>query len=178
MRVEVVPYNEEWKKWYLELKNRIWPLISNIATDIVHVGSTSIEGMSAKPIIDIDIVVENFNDLELFKEKLRELGYYHVGNRGIKDREMFNIKREPPYPHNLYLVKRDSPAFRNHIMLKKHIEENPESFKKYNELKIKLANSASSVDEYTRSKTLLILEFLKEEGVSQSEIEQIKGENL
>jgi len=76
------------------------------------------------------------------------------------------------------LVKRDSSAFRNHIMLKKHIEENPESFKKYNELKIKLANSASSGDEYTRSKTLLILEFLKAEGLSQSEIEQIKGENL
>lgn len=178
MNIEVVPYNEEWKKWYLELKNQIWPLISDIATDIVHVGSTSIEGMSAKPIIDMDIVVENFDDLELFKEKLRELGYYHVGNLGIKDREMFKTKREPLYPHNLYLVLRDSSAFRNHILLKKHIEENPESFKKYNELKIKLANSASSIDEYTRSKTFLILEFLKAEGVSQSEIEKIKDENL
>ena len=166
------------EKWYLELKNQIWPLISDIATDIVHVGSTSIEGMSAKPIIDMDIIVENFDDFELFKEKLRELGYYHVGNLGIKDREMFKKDREPLYPHNLYLVLRDSSAFRNHILLKKHIEENAESFKKYNELKIKLANSASSIDEYTRSKTLLILEFLKAEGVSLSEIEQIKGENL
>ena len=178
MKVEVVPYDEEWKKWYIKLKTQIWPLISDIASDIVHVGSTSIEGMSAKPIIDIDIVVENFDELELFKEKLRELGYYHIGNLGIKDREAFKTEREPLHPHNLYLVLRDSTAFRNHILLKKHIEENPESFKKYNKLKIKLANSASSIDEYTKSKTLLILEFLKVEGVSQSEIEQIKGENL
>jgi GrpB-like predicted nucleotidyltransferase (UPF0157 family) len=178
MKTEVAPYNKEWKKWYLELKTQIWPVISDIASDIIHVGSTSIEGMSAKPIIDIDIVVENFDELELFKEKLREIGYHHIGNLGIKDREAFKTEREPLHPHNLYLVLRDSTAFRNHILLKKHIEENPESFKKYNKLKIKLANSASSIDEYTRSKTLLILEFLKVEGVSQSEIEQIKGENL
>ena len=178
MKLEVVPYNEEWKKWYLELKNQIWPLISDIALDIVHVGSTSIEGMSAKPVIDMDIVVENFDELELFKEKLGELGYYPIGNLGIKDREAFKIERDPLHPHNLYLVLRDSSAFRNHVLLKKHLEENSESFKRYNELKIKLANSASSIDEYTRAKTSLILEFLEVEGVSQSEIEQIKGENL
>ncbi len=147
MKVEVVPYNEEWKQWYLELKNQIWPLISDIASDIVHVGSTSIEGMSAKPVIDMDIVVENFDDLELFKEKLGELGYYHIGNLGIKDREAFKTEREPLHPHNLYLVLRDSSAFRNHVLLKKHLEENPESFKRYNELKIRLANSASSIDD-------------------------------
>lgn len=176
--VEVLPYNAEWTAWYRELKDQIWPQVSDLASEIVHVGSTSIPGMSAKPIIDIDLVAENFDDLDLFKERLSTIGYVHVGNLGIESREAFKETLEPLHPHHLYLVQRDSPAFRNHVLLKKHLQENLESFKRYNDLKLSLADSASSVDEYCRAKTMLILEFLEAEGVPESEIEQIRKENL
>ena len=174
----MLPYNAEWTAWYRELKDQIWPPVSDLASEIVHVGSTSIPGMSAKPIIDIDLVAENLDDIELFKERLSTIGYVHVGNLGIEDREAFKEIGTPLHRHNLYLVQRNSPAFRNHVLLKKHLQENPESFKRYNDLKLTLADSTSSVDEYCMAKTMLILEFLEAEGVPESDIEQIRQENL
>jgi GrpB-like predicted nucleotidyltransferase (UPF0157 family) len=176
--VEVVPYNPEWKKWFNELREPIWALIHEYAVDVVHVGSTSIEGMSAKPIIDIDILVDDSLNFEKIKEKLERLGYKHVGDLGISGREAFKEDPSSKYPHNLYLCHIDSVAYRNHRLLKKHLTENPEDFRRYNDLKLNLAKSAQNREEYWRSKTMLILEFLEAEGVPSEEIDRIRAENL
>ena len=176
--IEVVPYNPEWKQWFKELREPIWALIHGYAVDVVHVGSTSIEGMSAKPIIDIDILVDNMDNFEKIKKRLVTLGYKHVGDLGILGREAFNSDTPPKYPHNLYLCHIDSVAYRNHRLLKKHLTENPEDFIRYQELKASLAQSASSRTDYWHSKTMLILEFLEAEGVPEEDIERIRRENL
>jgi GrpB-like predicted nucleotidyltransferase (UPF0157 family) len=152
--------------------------MSDFAIDILHVGSTSIVGMSSKPIIDIDIVVESLDCLPEIKERLAGIGYSHIGNLGIEDREVFNIDHSTKYPHHLYVCPRDSLPLRNHMLLKKHLAENPEDFKLYNDLKINLANSSMSIEKYTKSKTLLILSFLEAEGLSSEEISRIKAQNL
>ena len=64
------------------------------------------------------------------------------------------------------------------MLLKKHLLENPEDFRRYQELKRTLGNIASNVDIYTRLKTELILEFLAAEGVSDEELNEIRSENL
>ena len=176
--VEVVPYNPEWKKWFEELRAEIWPLISDAAQDMIHVGSTSIEGMSAKPIIDIDIVIESPEDLPKISERLAKLGYYPVGDLGIIGREAYNLDRTPKYPHHLYVCLIDSEALRNHLLLKKHLTENPESFKRYYDLKTSLAKSVVSREEYWKSKTMLILEFLRAEGMSEESLDKIRDQNL
>lgn len=178
MPVDVVSYNPEWKRWFKELREPIWEKISDYVVDIVHVGSTSIEGMSAKPVIDIDITVDNWNKLPEIIKRLGELGYKHQGNLGIKEREAFKLTFEPMHPHNLYVCHKDSVAYKNHILLKKHLSENPEDFSRYEELKISLGNTASNVDKYTRLKTELILEFLAVEGVPDEELNEIRSENL
>ena len=178
MAVQVIPYDPEWKGWFLELRSQIWPLVSDLVFDIVHVGSTSIEGMSAKPIIDIDIVVDSMDYFEAIKARLSRLGYIHQGNLGIKGREAFKLDYDHKIPHNLYLCPVDSSAYRNHILLKKHLTENPDAFKRYNDLKLGLAETAYSIESYWRSKTLLILELLEKEGLSQDELESIRKDNL
>jgi GrpB-like predicted nucleotidyltransferase (UPF0157 family) len=65
--VEVLPYNPAWKEWFTELRKTIWPHISDVALDFVHVGSTSLPGMSAKPIIDIDIVIDSYDEIDEIK---------------------------------------------------------------------------------------------------------------
>jgi len=176
--IEVVPYNPEWKRWFRELREPIWALIQGYAVDVVHVGSTSIEGMSAQPIIDIDILVDDMDNFEEIKKRLATLGYRHVGDLGISGREAFNLDTPAKYPHHLYLCHIDSVAYRNHRLLKKHLTENPEDFKRYQELKANLVQSASSRTDYWRSKTMLILEFLEAEGVPKEEIDRIRRENL
>ncbi|MBK24788.1 MAG: hypothetical protein CME70_12390 [Halobacteriovorax sp.] len=177
-KVEVKEYNPQWKNWYKRLEGNIWPSLSGLAKTICHVGSTSIEGMAAKPVIDIDIVVENFDDFEKIKVILEDLGYEHRGNLGITDRENFKFKNELEIKHNLYVILEDSIAFKNHILLKKHLEEHPRDHKRYRELKQKLAKKSKSSDEYCKKKTELILEFLQTQGLSENEMELIKSENL
>ena len=178
MPIDVVPYNSAWKQWFVELREPLWAIISVFVIDIVHVGSTSIEGMSAKPVIDIDVVIDDWSKFQPIVEQLKTLGYIHVGNLGIKDREAFKLVKEAKYRHNLYVCHRDSLAYRNHILLQKHLTGNPEDFKRYIDLKLRLAGTAVDVDEYCRLKTNLILEFLRMEGLSERELEEIRSENL
>lgn len=178
LSVEVLPYNPAWKEWFTELSNTIWPHISDVALDFVHVGSTSIPGMSAKPIIDIDIVIDSLDDFEEIKSRLIKIGYHHQGNLGIEGREAFGLLNEPRYAHHLYVCTINSTAYKNHVLLKKHLMENPDAFRRYEDLKIRLAESGMDKESYGRQKTDLILEFLEAEGLSNKELEDIKTQNL
>jgi len=178
LSVEVVPYNPVWKEWFAELRKIIWPHISDVAIDFVHIGSTSIPGMSAKPIIDIDIIIDSFDKFPEIRSRLTRIGYYHRGNLGIEGREAFGNENEPKYSHHLYVCGADSTAYKNHVLLRKHLTENPEAFRRYRDLKLQLAASGLDVDSYTRGKTLLIIKFLREEGLSSKELKEIKTQNL
>jgi GrpB-like predicted nucleotidyltransferase (UPF0157 family) len=178
MPVEVVPYNNAWKQWFNELREPIWAKINDIAVELVHVGSTSIEGMSAKPVIDMDIVIDDWSKFQSIVNQLNILGYMHVGNLGINEREAFKLVKGAKHSHNLYVCHRDSVAYRNHVLLRKRLLENPEDFRRYIDLKIRLADAAIDVDEYCRLKTNLILEFLEKEGLSKWELDEIRLENL
>ena len=178
MPVSIIPYNNEWKQWFKELREPIWGKISDLIVDIVHVGSTSIEGMSAKPVIDMDILINDWTKFTEIVERLNTLGYVHVGNLGIKEREAFKLVKEPKYPHNLYVCHKDSVAFKNHILLRKHLLENVDAFTSYMDLKLSIANKALNIDDYCRLKTELILEFLQAEGLTEKELDEIRSENL
>jgi GrpB-like predicted nucleotidyltransferase (UPF0157 family) len=177
MPVEVVSYDPEWREWFKETTEPIWEKLCNYIVDIVHVGSTSIEGMTAKACIDIDIVVDDWEHFQEITEQLNQLGYHHIGNLGIKEREAFKYEKAK-YRHNLYVCKKDSLAYRNHILLKKHLRENPEDFERYKEHKQSIGETSVDIDEYCRRKTELILEFLKAEGFPEEDLDEIRVENL
>lgn len=178
MSIQVLPYDPRWREWFIEIRNQIWPHVSDLALDIVHVGSTSIEGMGAKPVIDIDIVVPDMGNLDSIASRLGRIGYIPQGDLGIMGREAFGLDYEHKHAHHLYLVAVDSTAYRNHMLLKKHLTENPEAFRRYNDLKMSLAETSESSERYWRSKTELILEFLEAEGMSKDELASIRDDNL
>jgi GrpB-like predicted nucleotidyltransferase (UPF0157 family) len=176
--IRVTPYNPEWKNWFKELRTPISTTVGDLATEVIHVGSTSVEGLCAKPVIDIDIVVEDWDHLKEIVERLKAAGYNHVGDLGIREREAFKPSQKPVHSHNLYVTRRGSIPYRNHLLLRKHLTENPNDLRRYNDLKIRLSRDSVDVDGYTRSKTDLILEFLGREGMSAEELEEIRLENL
>ena len=178
MPVSVLSYDPEWALWFQELRGPIWEAVYDLAVDVIHVGSTSVLGMSAKPVIDIDIVVEDWGNFREIVRRLYGLGYEHQGDLGIREREAFKQRGEPCHPHHLYVCRLGSVAYKNHVLLRKHLVDNPSDFRRYEELKVKLGGFASDVDEYTRLKTELILEFLFSEGLSDEEIEEIRLQNL
>jgi GrpB-like predicted nucleotidyltransferase (UPF0157 family) len=138
----VEKYNPEWPKWFEEIKAYLGVKIAKACIRIEHVGSTAIPGMIAKPIIDIIIVIEA-ERWEKMKSLLEERGYYHRGNQGIEDREVFRLIDETPLPlHHLYVCPKHSyeikkeTAFRDYMKthkkdrerLSKHKRELAEKF--------------------------------------------------
>jgi GrpB-like predicted nucleotidyltransferase (UPF0157 family) len=89
----IVDYNEEWTMHFNKIKNVLEENLSPIVK-IEHIGSTAIKGMCAKPIIDIVIVVKDDDNFIQIKNELElKFGYYHVGNWGIPEREVFKKKK-------------------------------------------------------------------------------------
>lgn len=88
--VVVEDYDPAWPRDFELLRQRIWPVLGDFALGIEHVGSTSVPGLAAKPIIDMTIVVASRDEVPMAIERLASLGYVHKGNLGIDDREAFD----------------------------------------------------------------------------------------
>ena len=106
-KVLVLPYDEEWKREFEKIKREIEAATDGLILGIEHVGSTSVEGMSAKPYIDLDVIIEDYAVFDEVKERLAEIGYIHEGDLGIKDREAFKYTDKTHLmAHHLYVCPR------------------------------------------------------------------------
>ena len=85
-KVIVLPYDEAWKNAFEAIKAEIESALGKLILGIEHVGSTSVEGMSAKPCIDLDVIIKDDSMLDVVIERLAEIGYIHEGDLGIKGR--------------------------------------------------------------------------------------------
>lgn len=173
--IQVEDYNSDWAKQFEALKNQIWPHIQTCALSIEHVGSTSVPGLAAKPIIDIDIVIENIGKIAQTLRQLSTIGYEHRGNLGIEGREAF--RHSHPTKHNLYVCLKDCYAYQNHILLRDFLLRNPQSREEYSKLKKDLANSTDSIDLYVEGKTEFILKILSVAGLDPDQINFIRSSN-
>ena len=86
---EVVQYSERWPKTFQALKARLEPALGALCRRIEHVGSTSVPGLPAKPVIDIDVVIEEDDQLEDVIERLAAIGYAFEGDQGVPGRYAF-----------------------------------------------------------------------------------------
>jgi len=188
MKINVEKYNPKWKEQFESLQEYLFKHLNDQVLTIEHVGSTSVSEMSAKPIIDLDLIIENDNKvLEKVINKLKFLGYTHLGEMGISGREAFkrNSSKTPIttskkewFEHNLYVCKEGSVGLNNHLALKKHLLENPQKVIEYSNLKKKLAdNFPDDIDSYIDGKTDFILGILKKEGIKSSDAELIESQN-
>ena len=88
-KVIVLPYDAAWESAFEAIKAEIQTALGDLMLSIEHVGSTSVEGMSAKPCIDIDVVIRDYSVFDAVVQKLDAIGYIHEGDLGIQDREAF-----------------------------------------------------------------------------------------
>jgi GrpB-like predicted nucleotidyltransferase (UPF0157 family) len=138
----VEKYNPEWPRRFEEIKGFLEKKISKACLRIEHVGSTAIPSMIAKPIIDIIIVIE-LGSFPRMKKLLEELGYYHEGDKGIKDREAFDLandKLKKSLPtHHLYACPEHSEALQRHIAFREYMKTHKKDRERLNALKWQLA---------------------------------------
>lgn len=118
--IQVAEADPRWPELFAELRDRLWPRLADLALTIEHVGSTSVAGLAAKPVLDVDIVLGSRAELPAMIARLAGLGYTHRGDLGIADREAFRASVNQP-PHHLYVCPPDSLALRNHLTLRDHL---------------------------------------------------------
>jgi GrpB-like predicted nucleotidyltransferase (UPF0157 family) len=159
--ITVEPYNPKWVEEFERIKSEILPLISDCIISFEHVGSTSVVGMHAKPVIDIDIIIDE-GMLPVIIEKLAAIGYDHRGDLGIKGREAFGYKDEDKanlMKHHLYVCCKDNAELRQHLALRDHLRKDPEYCEKYSNIKIEMVKRyPHDIDSYIKGKEPVIME--------------------
>ena len=162
-KVVVLPYDRTWKSDFEEIKREIEGAIGDLMIGIEHVGSTSVEGMSAKPIIDIDVIIQDYAAFDAVVRRLEAIGYVHEGNLGIKDREAFKYANKPHLrQHHLYVCPQQSEELYRHITFRDFLAKNPEAVKKYSAVKEKAAQLfPDNIEKYIAYKSPCIEELYR-----------------
>lgn len=165
--VEIVPYNSSWPEdARIEIEKLTTVLPLNCIVDIQHVGSTAIPGLSAKPIIDIQIAAKSLEELKVIAiPALHKLGYeYWYDNPDPES--MFFVKGLPPFgekrTHHVHIVEPTSKHWLEKIAFRDYLISHPEAAKEYERLKIKLAQQHTfDREEYTHAKANFINKVLR-----------------
>ena len=168
--VIVLPYNKVWKSDFEKIKNELEAVISDLIVGIEHVGSTSVEGLSAKPCIDIDVIIKDYSVFGAVVDRLNTIGYIHEGNLGIRDREAFKYSDKPHLQkHHLYVCPQNSEELRRHITFRNFLRSNPEARKKYGQTKETAAKLfPNDIDRYIQYKSPCIEELYRLCGLNHS----------
>ena len=162
----VLPYDEKWKQAFLDIKSELVAALGPLALSIEHVGSTSVPGLAAKPIIDIDVVVRKTN-LESAIKALATIGYEHEGNGGIEGREMFKYSgKEHLMDHHLYVCPEDSRELKRHVLFRDYLLSHPDAVQAYSQIKKEAAELyPHDIDSYINHKGTVIEKIYKELGL-------------
>ncbi len=173
--VQVIDYDPDWPRIFHRLKDRIWPSVRHVAIAIEHVGSTSVPGLAAKPVIDLDIVIASRAGLPLITPRLANLGYTHRGNLGIDDREAYLAPANQP-AHHLYVCTQTSLALQNHIAVRGYLRTHASEAVAYSNLKKQLAERfPRDRERYVDGKTNFIVSILQQCGLSADALDSIRA---
>ena len=155
--VIVEDYNSIWKDEFKKIKDELLTALSGQVISIEHVGSTAVEGLCAKPIIDIDIVIDN--NFEEVKRLLETFGYTHEGDLGIAGREAFKYVNKPYLMmHHLYVCNKDNVELHRHITFRDYLRNHKKDREIYSKIKREMAlKYPQDIDSYMEGKQPVIL---------------------
>jgi GrpB-like predicted nucleotidyltransferase (UPF0157 family) len=138
--VKLVAHHPKWAEYFSEEKQLLFKLLGEKVLDIRHIGSTSIPGISAKPILDMLAAVKTLVDVETFTQDLNKIGYQDKGDGDILGRRFFVKGAEAKRTHHLNFCEMNSFFWRSHLAFCGYLGRHPEIARQYSALKRKLAN--------------------------------------
>ena len=165
--VVVLPYDEQWERAFARIKDEIHGALGSLALGIEHVGSTSVRGLSAKPIIDIDVVITDYSVFDAVVTALEAIGYHHEGDLGIATREAFRYDgKEHLQKHHLYVCPQNSAELKRHVAFRNYLRSNPEAVREYSRIKEEgAALYPGDIEKYIEHKAPFIEKIYKAIGV-------------
>lgn len=157
-KVIVEKYDPMWKEDLAKICDELMPSLKGLILAAEHVGSTAVEGMSAKPIIDIDLVISDERMLEPVIHALESIGYHHEGDLGIEGREAFRYDgKEHLRIHHLYVCSQDSLELKRHLGFRDYLRSHPEAVLEYSIIKEEAAKLfPDDIEKYMEYKSSVI----------------------
>jgi GrpB-like predicted nucleotidyltransferase (UPF0157 family) len=160
--IAIVDYDPRWPELFERLAAPLRHALAGLGASLEHVGSTSVPGLAAKPVIDIDVIVAAPGDVPPAIERLRGLGYVYQGDKGVPGREAFLW---PPAlrEHHVYVVVEGSPPHLAHVRFRDLLRERRDLVCEYANLKRALA-ARHGADRlaYTEAKSDFVMAVLME----------------
>ena len=159
--VKLVAYQQEWKLAYEREKVLLSAICQDTALDIQHIGSTSVEGLSAKPIIDIAIKVKSLTlDNAIFGQLILN-HYKERTNRLGKDQLVYVKGLEDNETHYLHIIPAYNPDWNHKLEFRDYLKARPDRMQAYELLKRTLSQRfATDRGSYTRGKDEFIRQVL------------------
>jgi len=159
--VEIIEYDPAWPHLYEQEKEKILEALGPLAAEIHHVGSTSVPGLPAKPIIDIMVGIRRFRDDVKCFGPLRELGYIYVDFPQNTDRRC--LRKGTPRTHHLHIVESKGECYARTLDFRDALRSNEDLRERYGNLKKELSGAMKeNRAEYTEAKTAMIEEAIAE----------------
>lgn len=156
--IVVKPYDKNWPVLFKQEAYFIRRALAELEIKIHHIGSTSVEHLAAKPIIDILIEVDQLSDLDKNVRLLQELGYESLGEYGIPGRRYFR-KGSKVRTHHIHAFIIGSEGALRHLAFKDYLAHHPHIAKEYEKVKIGAAiKSKENMELYCNFKSEFISE--------------------
>lgn len=180
MKVIVEEHSPLWAKQFQEVKQELEGCLQGTPyISIEHVGSTSVPGLAAKPVLDIDIVIERAQLPGVIDHLTTKGGYEYRGDLGIADREAFRKKIDAEPARNLYACIEGSQALRNHLAVRDLCRRDEHALQTYAQKKRELAaQDWPSVDAYAESKNDVLQWILARAGFAVADLDEIRARNI
>ena len=137
-KVEVCTYNENWAQMFLEEAEKLNHIFKKELVAIHHIGSTSVPGLKAKPIIDIMPVVKDINNVDKYNLEMQDIGYEPRGENGLAGRRYFQ-KGGDNRTHHVHIYQIGSYDIKRHLAFRDYLKAHPDEMKNYGDIKEKLA---------------------------------------
>lgn len=178
MRVLVLPYDPAWPRRFEAIRAQLEAALQGVPlVGIEHVGSTSVPGLAAKPILDIDVIVAA-GQLGPAIAALAAAGYEHRGEMGVPDRHAF-FAPDDGIQRNVYVTVDGCLSLRNHRGLRDLLRTDPALRDEYGVLKLRLSQREyGDIEEYVADKSELVQRILAKAGLGEDDLAAIAAINL
>lgn len=157
----ILPYDPTWSNAFAVERDRIAATLGELAVRIDHHGSTSVPGLAAKPIIDIQISVRRLKPIEQYAAPLAHLGYVHMPHPDDSFAPFFHRPARWPHTHHVHVVEAGGLEERRTLAFRDYLREHARVAQEYEALKRGLAPldgalPATSQQAYADAKTAFV----------------------
>ena len=170
--IHIEPYNPDWTARYAQEQTKLSECLSAITPQIEHIGSTAVEGLGGKPVIDILVGCPTGCSLDEVVPRLLDAGYcyYACYEDSYKDRrffarltghkaasfasaELLPDRSSHPPTHHLHVVTHGSVFWKRHLVFRDYLRQHPITRDAYFRMKVKLAKGVwESHNDYAQAK--------------------------